>query len=191
MDAQARSHIEVLNHRISRLPEASIMQGELYQVIYYYFHYFCSNTDPHLLQIFRRMLQCCFAGKFQKCFVANKISSDFPVAPEWVYTNQVNLFCIKIRDSQKSQECVYCISESGSYTVVLGLHILNVYHGSLQFLWFLQLLFFCDGMRVTHTTLSQETFMKFGSCLNLLSVKENVTKSTGSKIYIQWHEQSI
>lgn len=36
----------------------------------------------------------------------------------------------------------------------------DVYHGSLQFHWLLQLSFFCDAMRGTQTTLSHKTLIE-------------------------------
>ena len=41
---------------------------------------FSSCFPPHLLQLFRRMLQCCFDVKLQKCVVDYKTSPDVPVA---------------------------------------------------------------------------------------------------------------
>ena len=44
----------------------------------------CFKTSPQLLQLFRRMLQCCFAVKLQKCFMDYATSLDFPSSRGWV-----------------------------------------------------------------------------------------------------------
>ena len=38
------------------------------------------KTRPCLLQVFRRMLQNCFAVRHEKCFVDYKTSHEFPSA---------------------------------------------------------------------------------------------------------------
>ena len=43
----------------------------------------CFKTSPHLLQLFQRMQQGCFAVKLQKCFLDNETSPNFPSAWGW------------------------------------------------------------------------------------------------------------
>lgn len=59
-----------------------IMHNELYVDTICTLVAFCKHfeTSPQLLQLFRRMLQCCFAVKFKKCFEDNKTSPDLPSA---------------------------------------------------------------------------------------------------------------
>ena len=49
---------------------------------------------PHLLQLFRRMLQCCFVAKLWKCFANYKTSPDLSSASvimvSYFFLNQKN-----------------------------------------------------------------------------------------------------
>ena len=46
--------------------------------------FLCFETSPQLLKLLRRMLQCCFAVKLQKCFMDYATSPDFPSSWGWV-----------------------------------------------------------------------------------------------------------
>lgn len=58
---------------------------KLYRVIYcvllvFFFLNVRFKTNHHLLQLFRRLLQPCFAVNVQECFVDLETSPDFPSA---------------------------------------------------------------------------------------------------------------
>ena len=48
-----------------------------------------SKTSPQLLQLFRRMLQCCLTVMLQKCFVGFDTKPDFPSAWRWGDNNWI------------------------------------------------------------------------------------------------------
>lgn len=63
------------------------------------------NTSPHLPQLSRRKLQCCFAAKRQKCFVDYKMPPACPLASGWEAHDWIFIFrslCPLISSSMKA-----------------------------------------------------------------------------------------
>ena len=73
--------------RIFGFLEAWLTPDGLYRTILFLFFIVLLHfkTSPHLLQVFRRMLPCCFAMKLQKCFM------DYNF---WMNLSFKSLFCL-------------------------------------------------------------------------------------------------